>query len=48
MNHFSSDAENRRLNRVTLAGDIPVDIHGQHSRAVVGDAAAYSDVVRAS
>jgi alpha-ketoglutarate-dependent sulfate ester dioxygenase len=39
------DDQYRRLNRVTLAGDIPVDIYGEHSRAVVGDAAAYSDVV---
>jgi alpha-ketoglutarate-dependent taurine dioxygenase len=39
------DDQYRRLNRVTLAGDIPVDIHGQHSRAVVGDASPYSDVV---
>jgi alpha-ketoglutarate-dependent sulfate ester dioxygenase len=42
------DDQYRRLNRVTLAGDIPVDIYGRHSRAVVGDAAAYSDVARAS
>jgi alpha-ketoglutarate-dependent sulfate ester dioxygenase len=39
------DDQYRRLNRVTLAGDIPVDIHGQRSRAVVGDASQYSDVV---
>ncbi len=39
------DDQYRRLNRVTLAGDIPVDIHGEHSRAVVGDASQYSDVV---
>jgi alpha-ketoglutarate-dependent taurine dioxygenase len=39
------DDQYRRLNRVTLAGDIPVDIYGQHSRAVVGDASQYSDVV---
>jgi hypothetical protein len=32
------DDQYRRLNRVTLAGDIPVDVHGQHSRAVAGDA----------
>jgi hypothetical protein len=30
---------------VTLAGDIPVDVHGRHSRAVAGDASAFSDVV---
>jgi taurine dioxygenase len=36
------DDQYRRLNRVTLAGDIPVDIHGQRSRVVVGDASQYS------
>jgi alpha-ketoglutarate-dependent sulfate ester dioxygenase len=39
------DDQYRRLSRVTLAGDIPVDIHGQRSRAVVGDASLYSDVI---
>src|SRR3954468_3562476 len=39
------DDQYRRLSRVTLAGDIPIDIHGQPSRAVVGDASQYSDVV---
>jgi alpha-ketoglutarate-dependent sulfate ester dioxygenase len=39
------DDQYRRLNRVTLAGDIPVDISGQRSRVVVGDASQYSDVV---
>ena len=39
------DDQYRRLNRVTLAGDIPVDVHGRHSRAVGGDASAFSDVV---
>jgi taurine dioxygenase len=39
------DDQYRRLNRVTLAGDIPVDIYGTHSRTVIGDASAYSDVV---
>jgi taurine dioxygenase len=39
------DEQYRRLNRVTLAGDIPVDIHGTPSRVVVGDASAFSDVV---
>lgn len=38
------DDQYRRLNRVTLAGDIPVDIHGQRSRVIVGDASRYSDV----
>jgi alpha-ketoglutarate-dependent taurine dioxygenase len=39
------DDQYRRLTRVTLAGDIPIDIHGQRSRAIVGDASQYSDVV---
>nr|WP_090340028.1 TauD/TfdA family dioxygenase [Mycolicibacterium malmesburyense]CRL68892.1 taurine dioxygenase [Mycolicibacterium malmesburyense] len=39
------DDQYRRLNRVTLAGDIPVDIYGRRSRAIVGDASAYSPVV---
>ena len=39
------DDQYRRLNRVTLAGDIPVDVYGTRSRTVVGDASAYSDVV---
>lgn len=40
------DDQYRRLNRVTLAGDIPVDVHGRQSRVVVGDASQYSDVVK--
>ena len=39
------DDQYRRLNRVTLAGDIPVDVYGGHSRIVLGDASAYSAVV---
>nr|PZN20131.1 MAG: taurine catabolism dioxygenase [Mycolicibacterium hassiacum] len=39
------DDQYRRLKRVTLAGDIPVDIHGRRSRSLVGDASNYSDVV---
>lgn len=39
------DDQYRRLNRVTLAGDIPVDVYGRRSRTVAGDASAYSDVV---
>lgn len=42
------DDQYRRLNRITLAGDIPVDIHGRQSRAVIGDASAYSAVVSVS
>ncbi len=39
------DDQYRRLNRVTLAGDIPVDIYGRHSRTVRGDASSYSAIV---
>lgn len=39
------DDQYRRLSRVTLAGDIPVDVHGQHSRVIAGDASGYSEVV---
>jgi alkyl sulfatase len=39
------DDQYRRLNRVTLAGDIPVDVYGRASRTVVGDASAYSEIV---
>jgi alpha-ketoglutarate-dependent taurine dioxygenase len=35
----------RRLSRVTLAGDIPVDVHGVPSRVIAGDASLYSQVV---
>jgi alpha-ketoglutarate-dependent sulfate ester dioxygenase len=42
------DDQYRRLSRVTLAGDLPVDIHGQRSRVVVGDASQYSDVLTSS
>ena len=40
------DDQFRMLNRVTLAGDIPVDIHGTPSRGLVGDASQYSDVIK--
>jgi taurine dioxygenase len=36
------DDQFRRLSRVTLAGDIPVDVHGVPSRVVTGDASHYS------
>lgn len=39
------DDQHRRLSRVTLAGDIPVDVHGQRSRVIAGDASGYSEVV---
>mgnify|MGYP003473170573 FL=1 len=38
-NHF------RRLSRVTLAGDIPLNVRGERSRVVAGDASDYSAVV---
>ncbi|MGV9801536.1 TauD/TfdA dioxygenase family protein [Mycobacterium sp. NPDC003449] len=40
------DDQYRRLSRVTLAGDIPVDVHGAPSRVVAGDASHYSEVVK--
>ena len=39
------DDQYRSLSRVTLAGDVPVDVHGTPSRVVAGDASHYSDVV---
>jgi taurine dioxygenase len=39
------DDQPRFLRRVTLAGDLPVDVHGQPSRVVAGDASHYSDIV---
>lgn len=38
------DGQHRRLGRVTLAGDVPVSIHGERSRAVAGDASHYSPI----
>jgi alpha-ketoglutarate-dependent sulfate ester dioxygenase len=32
----------RRMHRITLAGDIPVSVHGEPSRVVAGDATEYS------
>jgi alpha-ketoglutarate-dependent sulfate ester dioxygenase len=34
----------RRLNRVTVAGDIPVDVHGKSSYSITGDASHYTPV----
>ena len=39
------DDQFRRLSRVTLAGDVPVDVQGRPSRVVAGDASSYSAVV---
>ncbi|MUM15374.1 TauD/TfdA family dioxygenase [Mycobacterium sp. CBMA271] len=35
-------AQQRELHRVTLAGDVPVDVHGQQSQVLKGDATHYS------
>jgi alpha-ketoglutarate-dependent sulfate ester dioxygenase len=34
----------RRLNRVTVAGDVPVGVHGETSYAITGDASHYTPV----
>lgn len=34
----------RVMHRITLAGDIPLSVHGERSRVVAGDASAYSIV----
>jgi taurine dioxygenase len=39
------DDQYRRLSRVTLAGDVPVDVHGAPSRVITGDASHYSEIV---
>jgi alpha-ketoglutarate-dependent taurine dioxygenase len=39
------DDQYRRLSRVTLAGDIPVNVHGESSRVIAGDASHYADIV---
>jgi taurine dioxygenase len=39
------DNQYRRLSRVTLAGDVPVDVYGERSRVIAGDASQYSEVV---
>ncbi|MEV6008012.1 TauD/TfdA family dioxygenase [Streptomyces sp. NPDC051976] len=38
------DDQPRRLNRVTVAGDIPVGVDGARSRALAGDASHYTSV----
>ncbi|MFD4467989.1 TauD/TfdA dioxygenase family protein [Rhodococcus sp. NPDC058505] len=38
------DGQRRRLTRITLAGDVPVDVHGERSRIVSGDASHYSPI----
>ncbi len=39
------DDQYRRLSRITLAGDVPVDVYGTPSRVIAGDASHYSEVV---
>lgn len=39
------DDQYRKLSRITLAGDVPVDVHGATSRVVTGDASHYSQIV---
>jgi taurine dioxygenase len=39
------DNQPRRLNRVTVAGDVPVGVDGRRSRAITGDASAYSRIL---
>ncbi|MFT4087032.1 MAG: TauD/TfdA family dioxygenase [Gordonia sp. (in: high G+C Gram-positive bacteria)] len=39
-------AQERRLHRITLAGDVPVSISGEPGRVVTGDASHYSGVER--
>lgn len=36
----------RRLNRVTVAGDVPIGVDGRHSVQLVGDASHYSNVLK--
>ncbi|MGW0158917.1 TauD/TfdA dioxygenase family protein [Mycobacterium sp. NPDC003323] len=42
------DDQFRRLSRVTLAGDIPVDVRGNPSRVIAGDASRYSGIADAA
>lgn len=36
------DDQHRRLHRITVAGDIPVNVQGEPSRSIAGDASAFS------
>ncbi|MFC9336394.1 TauD/TfdA dioxygenase family protein [Arthrobacter sp. NPDC057009] len=38
------DGQPRKLNRVTIAGDIPVGVEGKQSQALKGDASTYSEI----
>jgi taurine dioxygenase len=39
------DDHPRRLNRVTVAGEVPVGVDGRRSEQLVGDASHYSSVL---
>lgn len=39
------DGQPRKLNRVTIAGDIPVGVEGKPSQSIQGDSSAYSPTV---
>jgi taurine dioxygenase len=39
------DRQPRTLNRVTIAGDVPVGVDGRSSTALKGDSSAYSETV---
>ena len=41
------DGQPRKLNRVTIAGDIPVGVDGKPSQALQGDSSTYSVVASA-
>lgn len=48
--HYAIDNYDRSLNarlmrRITVAGDIPVNVHGERSQSLRGDASSYSPVV---
>jgi taurine dioxygenase len=38
------DGQPRKLNRVTIAGDVPVGVDGKQSQALKGDASTYSEI----
>ncbi|MTE13557.1 TauD/TfdA dioxygenase family protein [Nocardia aurantiaca] len=40
--------QQRKLHRITLAGDIPVDVNGNPSQVIEGDASHYSEIQSAS
>ncbi len=41
------DDQPRRLNRVTVAGDVPVSVDGRRSRQLIGDVSHYSPLLEA-